>query len=143
VADVDTLGNLLLRGFRWFDSALLNALERQGFGEIRRPHSLIFAVLDQQGSARISELARKLGITRQSAHQTVQELSDMGMVELVADPSNASARLVVPTEQGKLSIRVARRRYAALERELARRIGADAVASLRIALEKDWGEPPT
>jgi DNA-binding MarR family transcriptional regulator len=137
-----TLGNLLLGGFRWFDTALLNELARAGFTELRRPHSLVFAVLDQSGPTRIAEVARRLGITRQSAHQTVQELREMGLVELVRDPTNASARLVVPTSLGKRSIRTARRRYAELERELGRRISKDAVRALRRALERDWGEPP-
>src|ERR671911_1301215 len=137
----ETLGNLLLAGFRWFDTALLHALHRAGYRDIRRPHSLVFAQLDRQGSARISEIARRLGVTRQSAHHTVQELREMGLVDVVPDPVNASARLVVPTPRGRASIRTARARYAALERELGKRIGADDVRALRAALEKDWGRP--
>ena len=137
-----TLCNLLLAGFRWFDTALLNALHRAGYEGIRRPHSLAFAHLDRVGSARISELARMMGVTRQSAHQTVQELRDMGLVELRPDPTNASALLVAPSTEGRRSIRIARRRYDDLERELARRIGEASYNGLRRALEMDWGDPP-
>ena len=132
------LGELLLAAFRWFDVRLVARLHAAGFPELRRSHSLVFAHLDADGT-RISEVARRAGITRQAAHQTVAELVELGLVELVPDPSNRSAKLVLPTERGRESIRVAVAAYAELEDELARRIGRKRAAELRRALEADWG----
>lgn len=137
----DTLGQLLLRAFKWFDQGLLDRLHSTGFPELRRSHSLVFAHLDT-GGTRISELARRIGVSRQAVHETVGELRRTGLVELVADPTNRSARLVVMTEEGRRSVRAARRIYADLERELASRLGPEKATELRRALESDWGPPP-
>lgn len=136
----DTLGQLLLRGFKWFDQGLLNRLHAKGFPELRRSHSLVVAHLDS-GGTRIAELARRIGVSRQAMHETVGELRRAGLVELVADPTNRSAKLVVMTEEGRRSVRAARRIYADLERELASRLGPEQAAELRRALESDWGAP--
>ena len=132
------LGQLLLRAFRWFDESLLNALHAAGWSELTRAHSLVFAQLDTKGT-RTAEIARRAGISRQAIHQTVQELQRLGLVRLVPDPTNRSAKLVVPTDRGHASIRVAKATLANLEGELAQRLGRHQVQALRTALEADWG----
>jgi DNA-binding MarR family transcriptional regulator len=69
----------------------------------------------------------------------VQELQRLGLVGLVPDPTNRSAKLVVPTDRGRASIRVAKTTLAKLEGELAQRLGRGQVQALRQALEADWG----
>jgi DNA-binding MarR family transcriptional regulator len=134
------LGQLLLRAFRWVDESLLSALHAAGWPELTRAHSLVFAHLDPKGT-RTAEIARRAGISRQAVHQTVQELQRLGLVTLVSDPTNRSAKLVVPTDRGRASIRVAKQTLANLEDELAQRLGRDQVQALRTALEADWGPP--
>jgi DNA-binding MarR family transcriptional regulator len=132
------LGQLLLRAFRWFDESLIAALHAGGWPELTRAHSLVFAQLDPSGT-RTAEVARRAGISRQAVHQTVQELQRLGLLRLVPDPTNRSAKLVVPTDRGQASIRVAKATLAKLEVELAQRLGRDQVQALRHALEADWG----
>jgi DNA-binding MarR family transcriptional regulator len=132
------LGQLLLRAFRWFDESLIAALHAAGWPELTRAHSLVFAHLNP-GGTRTAELARRAGISRQAVHQTVQELQRLGLVRLVPDPTNRSAKLVVPTDRGQASIRVAKATLTNLEDELAHRLGQDRVQALRQALEADWG----
>jgi DNA-binding MarR family transcriptional regulator len=138
MAEQTNLGQLLLRAFRWFDESLIAALHAAGWPELTRAHSLVFAHLDTKGT-RTAEIARRAGISRQAVHQTVQELQQLGLVSLVPDPSNRSAKLVVPTDRGRDSIRVAKTTLAELEDELAQRLGRDQVQALRTALEADWG----
>ena len=83
--------------------------------------------------------ARRAGISRQAVHQTVQELQRLGLVSLVPNPTNRSAKLVVPTDRGRDSIRVAKTTLAKLEGQLAQRLGREQVRALRQALEADWG----
>ncbi len=135
------LGLLLLMAFRWFDEGLLEALNRAGWPEIGRPESMVFANLDRSGT-RISELARRSGVSRQAAHQVVQGLRRAGLVELVGDPANRSARLVRPTARGERSITFAEERLLELEEALIERLGPDRVTCLRRALEADWGAVP-
>lgn len=132
------LGQLLLRAFRWFDESLIAALHAAGWPELTRAHSLVFAQLDP-GGTRTAEIARRAGISRQAVHQTVQELQRLGLVRLAPDPTNRSAKLVVPTDRGRDSIRVAKTTLAKLEDELAQRLGRGQVQSLRQTLEADWG----
>lgn len=136
------LGFLLLNAFRWFDEGLLAALNRAGWPEIGRPESMVFAHLDATGT-RISELARRGGVSRQAAHQVVQGLRRAGLVELVSDPANRSAKLVRPTGRGERSIAFARRRLLELETVLTERLGPDQVTCLRGALEAEWGAVPS
>ncbi len=134
------MARLLLRAFRWFEDGLLYRLDEAGWPAIRISHSAVFGHLDKEGT-RESELARRIGVTRQSVHQTVLELKDMGLVELVTDPSNRSAKLVVVTPLGRRQSRVALNAFADLESELARRVGKAGVRELRRILELDWGLP--
>jgi DNA-binding MarR family transcriptional regulator len=138
MAEPVNLGQLLLRAFRWFDESLIAALHAAGWPELTRAHSLVFAQLDP-GGTRTAEIARRAGISRQAVHQTVQELQRLGLVRLVPDPTNRSAKLVVATDRGRDSIGVAKTTLAKLEGELAQRLGRDQVQALRQALEADWG----
>jgi DNA-binding MarR family transcriptional regulator len=138
MAEPVNLGQLLLRAFRWFDESLIAALHAAGWPELTRAHSLVFAQLDPVGT-RTAEIARRAGISRQAVHQTVQELQRLGLVRLVPDPTNRSAKLVVPTDRGRDSIGVAKTTLAKLEGELAQRLGRDQIQALRQALEADWG----
>lgn len=136
------LGQLLLQAFRWFDEGLVAGLRTAGWPQLTRAHSLVFANLGPRGS-RISDLARRAGVSRQAVHQVVHELVEMGLVELHDDERNRSAKVVVPTPAGRRSIAVALRLFVELEAELASRIGPVQVAQLRRAIERDWGPPVT
>lgn len=134
------LGQLLLQAFRWMDDSLRATLAARGWPHITPAQSLVFAHLDH-GGTRSAELARRIGVSRQAVHQTVRELEALGLVEQVPDPANASARLVRLTAEGRRNVAAALTAFADLEAELADRIGADMVAQLRAALERDWQQP--
>lgn len=133
--------DLSLRAFRWFEEGVISRLNEAGWPKITRAHSLLFAHLDLEGT-RPSELARRIGITRQAVHQTLEELVDDGLVELVPDPTSRRAKLVVLTPRGRRIVSDALAIFDELEDTLARRIGRKSVTQLRRALEADWG-PPT
>jgi DNA-binding MarR family transcriptional regulator len=135
------LARFLLERFRWFESALLERLAKAGYPELRVSHSALFAALDRDGT-RPAELARRLGVTRQSVHQTIHELVDMGLLELIPDVSDKRASLTRLTDRGREHVKVARRIFGALETELEQRIGTGQVAALRRSLMLDWGDPP-
>ena len=58
---------------------------------------------------------------------------------MVPNPTNRSAKLVVPTDRGQASIRLAKATLANLEAALDQRLGPDQVRALRQALAADWG----
>ena len=132
--------DLLLRGFRWFEDGLLSRLDEAGWPEITRAHSLVFAHLDQEGT-RPSELAKRIGISRQAVYQTLGELVELGLIAIVPDPASRRSKLVVLTPTGKTTVGSAHAVFSELEDALAERIGRASVNELRRVLEADWGRP--
>jgi DNA-binding MarR family transcriptional regulator len=57
----------------------------------------------------VPQIARRMGLTRQSVHATVKRLTADGLVELVPNADHRRSRLVRMTELGE-------RRYAAIDR---------------------------
>ncbi len=134
------LARLLLDRFRWADLALRSRLTALGWREITPAQSLVFASIDLDGT-RSSELARRIGVSRQAVHQTIGELVEVGLLKLVADPSDGRAKLVVVTHEGERNIAAARIAFAEIESELRARIGVQHITAMRSALEADWGSP--
>jgi len=142
-SQVAPLGQLLMQAFRWFDQSLLATLIARGGPEISQAQSMIFAHLDIDKGTRASELARRIGVTRQAVHKTINELKALGLLELAPDPTNRSAKLVTLTPAGRGDVAMALMAFADIEAHLANRIGVETVTALRQALEKEWGEPIT
>jgi DNA-binding MarR family transcriptional regulator len=126
---------------RWFDEGLLASMEAAGERPLTIAQAWVFATLDDAGTT-VSELARRMGVTRQSAHQAVHGLIDAGLMEQVPDPSSARARLIRTTAEGRRAHELAQRCIAVMEDVLARRLGETAATALRAALETPWGDPP-
>ncbi|MFJ6064031.1 MarR family winged helix-turn-helix transcriptional regulator [Streptomyces tendae] len=136
------LPQLLGDARRWFDEALLAALEASGASHVSLTQLGLFSVLDEDGTT-VSELARRMGVTRQTAHQAVHGLVQLGLLEQAPDPTSARRRLIRRTPVGRRAHQQADRVLRRLEETLAERIGRDAVAALRAALEAPWGPAPT
>jgi DNA-binding MarR family transcriptional regulator len=132
--------DLSLRAHRWFEEAVASRLEAAGWPGITRAHSLVLTHLDRGGTRSI-EVARRMGVTRQAAHQTIRDLVALGLLELAADPASHRAKLVVLTRRGNGLVIDARRIFRELEDTLEHRIGRKRLARLRRALESDWGAP--
>jgi len=132
----------LRNAFNWFDMSLLASMKESGSGDISHSQSLVMSHLTTSG-LRISELAKRLRISRQAAQKRVAELKKIGFVSTDTDLTNISAKIVTLTSQGKDGIESALEIYGVLERELSNRIGVDHFECLKKALEKDWGTPIT
>lgn len=135
------LPQLLTEAKRWFDDALLASMRAAGERPVTVGQAAVFAALDEEGTT-VSELARRMGVTRQTAHQAVHALIGMGLLEQAPDPASARSRLIRPTPEGARVHRRAQGALGVIEGVLAERIGADAVGALRAALTVPMGEPP-
>lgn len=134
------LAQLFMRAFYWADEGLQNYLQGKGWPEITRAQSLVFVNIGE-GITRPSEIAAKVGVTRQAIHQTINELSDAGFVTLEPDPKDRRAKVLRFTEKGAKIGMDAVQGLQEVENLLSQRIGPEAVAALRGALAKDWGKP--
>jgi DNA-binding MarR family transcriptional regulator len=75
-------------------------LEGAGYGEIRSSHGWIFQYIRPEGS-RITELAAKAGVTKQSMSVLVGQLEEWGYLKREEDTSDKRAVLFVLTDKGQ------------------------------------------
>lgn len=91
--------------------------------------------LDDDGT-RVSALAERAHMTKQSMAELVHHLERLGYVERVPDPSDRRAKLVRATPRGKELYVIAREVVAEIEADWTRRLGKAKMRQLRRLLEE-------
>jgi DNA-binding MarR family transcriptional regulator len=79
----------------------------------------------------IGALAARLGVSQQAASKSIADLERRGYVRRTSDPADARARLAALTARGEAAITAARHHRAALDAELAQRLGPRRVEAAR------------
>jgi DNA-binding MarR family transcriptional regulator len=105
-------------------------LAEAGFDDIRPAHTVVFQHIKAEGS-RLSELAERAQLTKQSMGYLVDHLDQRGYLERRPDPTDRRAALICLTERGWDEIRAALAIIAEIEEEWARRLGKRRMAQLR------------
>lgn len=113
-------------------------LARAGFTDLRVTHLVVFQVLAADGS-RLTDLAARAFVTKQSMGALVDDLAGWGYLERVPDPADGRARLIRRTARGWRAERTARASVAAFEKAWARRVGPERMRQFRRVLE-EFGE---
>lgn len=132
----------LLQAFFWFDDGLQSFLQARGWDQVTRPQSMVMANV-VIGVHKPSDIARNLGISRQAVHTTINQMVEMGMLELRDDVNDRRAKIVAVSEKGREMGRDADLAMAAMSAELRRRIGAKNVDNLIKAFGAEWGQAMT
>ena len=104
------------------------------FSDIRVTHGCVFGNIEPQGS-RLTELAERARMTKQSVGEVTSDLEQRGYVERVPDPADGRAKIIRLTERGLEAQALGFELIAEIEREWGERIGEERVAALRDALE--------
>lgn len=128
-------GRLLIRAHRAFFAATNAKLSALGYSDFGNAKGILLAQLDPSGT-RLTTLAQRLGITKQSVSQLVTDLEHNGYVQRLPDPSDNRASLVRFTERGWQFCQDANRVRLELEAEFEQTLGKDAMQNLRDLLEK-------
>jgi DNA-binding MarR family transcriptional regulator len=114
--------------------ALADALQRRladdGFGDLRFADGFVFQHLVEAPMA-IGALAARLEVTQQAASKSIADLERRGYVRRTPDPADARGRLAALSPRGEAAVSAARRHRAALEAELAERLGPRRVQAAR------------
>ena len=129
------LGALLRDLFRELTEHIHLRLAEQGHPQIRPAHGNVFQFLDD-GGTRVSVLAERAQMSKQSMGELVAHLEAHGYVERVPDPSDGRAKLVRPTPRGDAVYPLARGAIAEVEARWAERLGEAKLARLRHLLEE-------
>lgn len=112
---------------------ITEGLVNAGFDDIRPAHTPVFQHIKAEGS-RLSELAERAQLTKQSMGYLVDYLEAHGYVERRPHPSDRRANLIFLTERGWDEVRAALQIIAAIERDWANRLGKRRMEELRGAL---------
>jgi DNA-binding MarR family transcriptional regulator len=104
------------------------------FSDIRVTHGCVFGNIDPEGS-RLTDLAERARMTKQSVGEVTTDLEQRGYVERVPDPADGRAKIIRLTERGREAQTLGFELIAEIEREWGERIGEERVAALRDALE--------
>ena len=138
------LGTLLGDPWLELNARLTEAVAQRGFTDIRPALSVVFQHVRDEGS-RITEIADRAQLTKQTIVYLVNELERLGYVERIPDPSDGRAKLVRPTDRGHAAVAEARRVAEDIEREWTKLLGQQTMTELRRRLEQlhDALWPPT
>lgn len=128
------LAALLRAGFLAIDSlATARVVER--FSDLRPAFAPVITNIDD-GGTRVTELARRTGLTKPSVVYLVDEMEGLGYLERIPDPEDGRAKLVKPTARALAAVELGRREIAAIEAEWTSALGEEAIAGMRATLEE-------
>jgi DNA-binding MarR family transcriptional regulator len=138
--ETPNLKQLLLARSDWFAREIMKGVRSSEYAFITPAQSRLLAHMGGKPTS-MSELARRLAISRQAVHKTVTELARRGILELRDDPRRGNSKLVVYTEKGRLLNRAGAQIIGQIEERIAHSIGSEGVAQLRRLLAADWDHP--
>jgi DNA-binding MarR family transcriptional regulator len=130
-----TLGWLLRLPYEALLDEVYGGLAERGFPDIRPAHSAVFRHIQPSGS-RITDLAERARMTKQSMAYLVESLAAGGYVATAPDPADGRARLVRLTARGRRVWDALIALSSASEARMAERIGPRRMAELRALLEQ-------
>lgn len=112
-----------------------NEMGQSEFGDIRPTHGCVFRYVEGAG-LRLTDIAERANMTKQSVGEIVDDLVARGYVKRIPDPNDRRAKLICLTRQGEEAQAHGRRVFADIERRLGQRYGRERIAQLRELLEE-------
>jgi len=142
---VENYKKVLIRGlldaYYWMDESIQNHVLAAGYEPLSRSQAMIMISV-AGGVRRPSDLARRLGVSRQAVHQLLADMDQRGLVDLRPDPADARAKEVHFSKRGTgmhtAAVEAQRKVHEELEKRLGRKVLDDLTRAL---LSTDWGAP--
>ena len=124
------IGALLRAPWEVVRKRILERLHEHGFEDLESAH---LSVLQYPGpaGARPSELAARLGVSKQALNYLLGELERLGYVERRPDPDDRRSKRIGLTSRGESLVPVIRDAVRDVERDWADELGRDRFAQLR------------
>ena len=118
-----------------FAEEFTDKLAAVGLGDLRPGHGCVFGNIDPEGGTRLTELAERASMTKQSVGEFASDLEQLGYLERVPDPNDGRAKIIRLTDQGRRAYWIGRQLIDELEREWGERYGKERITALREGLE--------
>lgn len=126
---------LLLAGaFRALVDDLHAELAKRGHGGARPIHGFALQALGPEG-ATISELGRRLGVSKQAAAKTAASLEELGYVVRIPHPRDGRAQVLVRTASAEEMLALSAEGFERLKGRWGRQLGSERLRALEDDLE--------
>jgi DNA-binding MarR family transcriptional regulator len=120
---------------RAVSDGLLQAHAEAGFDWMKAQYGFVLRALGDEGLG-LTELAERLGISKQAALQIVDEMESHGAVRRRVSSEDRRAKVIEVTEKGQTVRSTALRASRGMETRLRRVLGSDAVHDCREVLTR-------
>ncbi|CDZ77759.1 homoprotocatechuate degradation operon regulator, HpaR [Legionella massiliensis] len=136
----DLLSNLkgLLQEKLWkLEERLEQEKIKSPYKHFTEAQSRVLATLRGE-SLSISEVARRLRISRQAVHKVVSQLIKEEILALEAAPDNDRDKIIIFTEKGVLLKKTAKNALKIIDLEVKEKLGESDYVFLKEILSKEW-----
>lgn len=133
------LKQLLLVRNDWFSSEIFKGAKAAGYSSLTQSEARLLAHMAGKPMS-MSELARRLSISRQAVHKSVAELERRGVLVVQGDPQRGNSKLVVYTAKGKELNAAGVKIITQIEARIAEQIGAENLDALKRILALKWDQ---
>ena len=128
------LATLMFVSYRAMDERVRRAMQEAGY-DVTVAQSRLAQRIATEGS-RLTELADRAQVTKQTASLLVAALEREGLVERIPDPSDGRARLIRLSARGREAAGQAMQVVRGVEQEWTEHLGAELAGQLRDGLVK-------
>ena len=128
------LATLMFVSYRAMDERVRRAMQEAGY-DVTVAQSRLAQRIAAEGS-RLTELADRAQVTKQTASLLVAALEREGLVERIPDPSDGRARLIRLSARGREAAGQAMQVVRGVEQEWTEHLGAELASQLRDGLVK-------
>ena len=125
---------LLARAFRSLTDELHAELSECGHPDARPIHGFALQAIGDEGTT-VSELGRRLGVSKQAAAKTAASLESVGYASRVADPHDARATKLIRAPRGTEMLALSAEIFERLRADWVRQLGEARVTALEDYLE--------
>jgi DNA-binding MarR family transcriptional regulator len=134
---LDSLGYLLIRcGQLWNERGIAAVNAEAGRPALREAHTRLLPYLQAAEGVRITDLAKRLDVTKQAVQPLVADLVGAGIARVEPDPDDARAKRLFLTPHGVEAVLHGTGILERIELELAPRLGRDEVRTLKAQLRR-------
>ncbi len=118
----------------YVQSEIMNALTfKHGHSRLRLNFEPYITLAGSKG-ARLSDIADTLGISRQAANQTANQIEAAGYLQRSPDPSDGRAKLLTRTPRANALIEQGTQQAANVQHQFAAIVGAETIAATSLTL---------